>query len=79
MVMEPTEVLTFDEIKKRYAPEWVLIGNPQTDGYEQVLAGTVLFHSPNREEVYQKSIELDLDRCAFRFLGTFPEDMVFVL
>jgi hypothetical protein len=80
MTMDPTEeVLTFDEIKERYAPDWVLIGDPQTDEYQRVLGGTVLFHSPNREEVYQKAIELRPGHFAFRFLGTFPEDMVFVL
>ncbi len=77
--MEPTEILTIDEIKERYAPEWVLIGDPQTDEYQRVLGGTVLFHSPNREEVYQKAIELDLDDCAFRYLGPFPDDLVLVL
>ena len=25
------EILTIDEIQSRYAPEWVLIGEPQTD------------------------------------------------
>ena len=77
--MEPTEVLTFDEIKERYAPEWVLIGDPQTDEYQRVLAGTVLFHSPSREEVYRKALELRPKNSAFRFLGTIPDEMVFVL
>jgi hypothetical protein len=77
--MEPDELLTFDEIKARYAPDWVLIGEPQTDEYQRVVAGKVLFHSPNREEVYQKAIELRPGDFAFRYLGTIPDDMVFVL
>jgi hypothetical protein len=79
MTMDSTEVLTIDEIKERYAPDWVLIGDPQTDEYQRVLGGTVLFHSPNREEVYQKAIELGPTHSAFRYLGTFPEDLVLVL
>jgi len=77
--VDTTEVLTFDEIKARFAPDWVLIGDPQTDELQRVLGGKVLFHSRNREEVYQKAIELKLDRCAFRYLGTYPEHWLLVL
>jgi hypothetical protein len=49
--MDTTEIMTIEETKVRYAPDWVLIGHLQTDEYQRVLAGTVLFHSPNRENV----------------------------
>jgi hypothetical protein len=45
------EILTIDEIKARYAPDWVLISEPQTDEFHHVHAGRVLFHSLDREEV----------------------------
>ncbi len=77
--MNTNERLSFEEMKSRYAPDWVLIGDPETDEYQRVVAGTVLYHSSNREEVYQKAIELRPRHSAFRFLGTIPEDMVFVL
>ncbi len=77
--MDATEVLTIDEIKARFAPDWVLIGDPETDEYQRVLAGKVLFRSPNRDEVYQRALELRPTRSAFRFLGTIPEDVVFVV
>jgi hypothetical protein len=35
----------------------VLIGDPQTDEHHHVHAGKVLFHSPDREEVYRQAIE----------------------
>jgi hypothetical protein len=73
------EMLTIDEIKARYAPDWVLIGEPETDEAQHLKAGKVLFHSPDREEVYQKAIDLRLGHFAFRFLGEMPEDMAFVL
>ena len=73
------DLLTIEEIKARYAPDWVLIGDPQTDESQRLRAGRILFHSPDREEVYQKAIELGLDHFAFRFLGEMPEDMAFVL
>jgi hypothetical protein len=73
------EFLTIDEIEARYAPDWVLIGEPQVDEYQHLHGGKVLFHSPDREEIYRKAGELQLDRIAVRYLGTWPEDMVLVL
>ena len=65
----------FDEIKARFAPHWVLISEPQTDEQQRVRASKVLFHSPEREEVYWKAIELRPGHFAFRYLGELPEDM----
>ncbi|MEJ7637342.1 MAG: hypothetical protein WKF75_04950 [Singulisphaera sp.] len=73
------EILTIEEIKARYAPNWVLIGEPQTDEYQRLHAGKVLFCSSDREEVYRKAIELRPGHFAFRYLGEWPEDMAFVL
>ena len=73
------EMLTAEEIEGRFAPEWVLISEPQTDDEQRLLRGKVLFHSPNRDEIYRKARELGLERIAVRFLGTWPEDMALVL
>lgn len=73
------ELLTLDEIEARYAPDWVLIGDPVTDDLHRLQAGRVLFHGPDREAVYRKAIELRPGRFAFRYLGELAEDMVFIL
>lgn len=73
------EVLTIEEMKTRYAPEWVLIGDPQTDEALQIRAGKVLFHSPDQDEVCRKAREYPPGRYALQFLGTIPEDLVLVL
>jgi hypothetical protein len=73
------EVLTIDEMKARFAPDWVLIGEPETDEFQHVSAGKVLFHSPDRDEVYRKAIELRPGHFAFRCLGDWPKDMEFIL
>ncbi len=70
------EMLAMDEIEARYAPDWVLIAEPQTDETQHLLSGKVVFHSPNRDEIYRKAIELKLDRIAVRYLGEYPEHMV---
>ena len=73
------EVLTIAEIKARYAPDWVLIGEPQTDETLGLRAGKVLFHSPDQDEVCRKAMEYPPGRYALRFLGTIPGDVVLVL
>ncbi|MGC8639587.1 MAG: hypothetical protein ACP5XB_06875 [Isosphaeraceae bacterium] len=73
------EVLTMEEIKTRYALNWVLSGDLQTDEQHHVLAGKVLFASPDREAVYDKALELRPTNCACRFLEEWPENVEFVL
>jgi hypothetical protein len=73
------EVLTTEEIQARYAPDWVLIAEPQTDEMQRLLRGRVIFHSPDRAAVWDKVGELNLDRVAVRYLGEYPEHMVFGL
>jgi hypothetical protein len=74
-----SDVLTIEEIEARYAPEWVLIGEPVTDEALRLRAGKVLFHSPDQDEVCRKATEFPPGRYALRFLGTIPEDLVLVL
>ena len=73
------EILTIDEIKARYAPDWVLIGEPLTDETLELRAGRVLFHSPDRDEVCRKAMEYPPGRYALQFLGPIPDDFVLVL
>ncbi len=73
------EVLTIEEIEAKYTPNWVLIGDPQIDEGEKLLAGVVLFSSLDRGELYRKAMELKLDRVAIRNLAPWPADVAFVL
>jgi hypothetical protein len=73
------DILTIDEIEARFPAEWVLIGDPQTDAYQRLLAGTVLFHSLDRDDVDRKLLELRPPRFAFRYLGSMPEDVALIL
>ena len=72
--MEKT--LSVDEMKRLYEGDWVLIGEPTTDERQQLLAGKVLFHSKDRDEVYDKILEHPAgQRYAFRFFGELPENL----
>jgi hypothetical protein len=73
------EMLTIDEIESSYAPESVLIGEPQIDENLKVGGGKVLFHSPDRDEVDRKAGELRPGRFAVRHLGPWPENTTLIL
>ncbi len=72
------EILTAEEITARFAPDWVLVGDPQTDEQLNLRAGKVLFHSPDRDEVYRKAKLLQPGRFAVQYLGTWPENMALI-
>ena len=76
---EMDEILTFEEIEARYAPDWVLIGDVTTDEFLNILSGRVLFHSPDREEIARKVLDHPPGRYALQYLGTFSDDVVLVL
>ena len=63
------EILTIEEIEARFAPDWVLIGEPQTDQDLSVRAGKVLFHGPDRDEVGRKAMQFRPGRFALLDLG----------
>lgn len=59
------EMLTIDAIETRFDEEWVLVGDPETNEFQEVTAGRVMWHSSDRDEVYRKSVELRPRRSAF--------------
>jgi len=74
-----SDVMTIEEIKARYAPEWVLIVEPEIDEFQHLHGGRVAFHSPDRDAVYRKATELRPERCAFRYLGEFHGETIGLL
>jgi hypothetical protein len=73
------EVLSIEEIESKYPSEWILIVDPVTNESLEVLQGKVAWHSKDREEVYQKAIELRPQRAAYLYTGAIPENTVVVL
>jgi hypothetical protein len=73
------EILTKVEIETRYPSEWVLVGDPESDENLEIVRGRVLFHSPDRDEMYRKAIELRPKLAATLFTGAPPEDEEFIL
>ncbi len=66
------EAMTVPEIEAAFPSEWVLIGEPETDQYNQVKRGTVLCHSLDRDEVYRKANEVKCNLVAVLYTGPIP-------
>lgn len=73
------EILTIGEMESRFAGEWLLVEDPQTDDDLEVLGGTVRFHSKDRDEVYRKAAQLRPSKFAVLYTGTLTKDAAIVL
>ena len=71
--------LTVAEIYKEFADEWVLVEDPQVNERSEVLAGRVICHSKDRDEVYRHAVRTRPARSAFLFTGEMPLDTAIVL
>lgn len=68
-----SEILTFEEMQRRYVGEWVLIAELESDENMQVVRGQALAHSPNRDEVYDTLSRFSGRSLAIEYMGTPPE------
>lgn len=73
------EVLTIEEIKRKFQSEWVLVEDPETNDSLEVQSGRVRFHSTDRDEVYRRVASLRPRRFAVLYTGEIPEDVAVVL
>ena len=73
------ELLYIEEIRRRFAAEWILLGDPQTSSLNQVISGTILWHSKDRDELYAKALALQPRHSAIIYTGTLPLGMAVVL
>jgi hypothetical protein len=70
------EVLTWEEIERRYPNEWVLIAEPEIGTEDEVLAGTVVYHAEDRDRVGRQAIELRLRSGALLYTGELWDEEV---
>lgn len=74
-----SEYMTHEEIKTAFDSEWVLLKDPKTKKNLEVLGGTVLWHSKDRDEVYRKALELRPKHLAILYTGKIPEGTAVIL
>ena len=63
------EVLTMEEIKKRFDEEWILLENPILNEHKQVVGGKLLFHSKDRDELDRVMLKLRPRNSAVFYTG----------
>ena len=71
-----------EEIEAQFPDQWVLIADPETDQYNRVVKGTVLFHSPNRDETDAYFLAQRggaIHSWASFYVGDIPEGMAILL
>jgi hypothetical protein len=73
------ETLTIKEIRDRFDAEWVLVEDPELDDDLNVVSGKVVWHSKDRDEVYQKALELRPKHPAFLYTGKLPAGTAVIL
>ena len=72
--------MTVQEMEARYDGEWILVGEPETTDTLEVVKGTVLYHSKDRDEMYRRAIALPAPkRYAVVFTGKMPANTAIVL
>ena len=66
--------ITFDELKKLYPNEWILLGNPEIKN-TSVLGGIVLYHSKDKKEVCYigRDKTTDYSTVTIAFAGDFKQ------
>ena len=71
--------MTMAELESEFDGEWILVGDPETSESLEVIRGTVLHHSKDRDEVYRRAVALRPKRSAIVFTGRMPENTAIVL
>lgn len=78
--MEIDQQMTWEEIEKEFDSEWVLIDEPELDGFNNVLSGRVRFHGEKRSEAWDVCGKIDSPHTkAVLYIGAPPADMRFAL
>ena len=70
------EILSMEEIEKKYRNEWVLVEYEELDDNLNVKKGKVIAHSSCKEEIYARLSETKGKDVAIEYAGKLPEDLV---
>lgn len=67
--------MTWEEICRQYAGQWVLIEYQQLDEQLNVIEGQVFAHSPEKEEIYRQLLNTAGKNIAIEYAGDYPQDL----
>jgi len=67
------------DIKKKFRDQWVLIEVQKVDESFNVLEGKVLAHSKDKDEIYQRLLQIRPREFSIEYTGEVPEDLAVVM
>ena len=67
------------DIKKNFEDQWVLLEVKSVDENFNVLEGEVLAHSEDKNEIYQKLLQIKPKEFSIEYTGELPEDLAVVV
>lgn len=73
------EILTMEEIERRFDGEWVLIEDVETDEKLEVLRGKVTYHGKDKNELHRRAMKSKSSHFASLFIGKPDPKMEFLL
>jgi aminopeptidase C len=71
--------MKWKEIQKAFTDQWVLIQVEKVDEFFKVVEGQVLAHSKDKDEVYQRLLQIRPKEFAIEYTGLIPENLAVVL
>jgi len=71
--------MKWEDIKKAFKDQWVLIEVEKVDESFNVVEGKVLAHSKDKNEVYQKLLQTRPKEFSIEYTGVIPEDLAIVM
>ena len=73
------EILTMEEIEKKFDGEWVLIEDVEANEQLEVLRGKVTYHGKDKNELHQIAMKSQSKHLASLFIGKPDPNMGFLL
>jgi hypothetical protein len=73
------EILSYEEMERRFDGEHVLVGDPELDPTLKVIRGRVLCHSRNRDDLDAVDLQLRPRSAAYLYFGPWPDDGAYLL
>ena len=71
--------MKWNDIKKNFENQWVLIEVKNVDESFNVLEGEVLAHSKDKDEIYQELLKIRPKEFSIEYTGEVPEDLAVVM
>jgi hypothetical protein len=71
--------MKWNDIKKNFENQWVLLEVEKVDENFNPLEGEVLAHSKDKDEIYQKLLKIKPKEFSIEYTGEVPEDLAVVM